>query len=239
MPKSWTNALHSYFYCADLYRYRNAHKYPKYFKSKSADRQSTAIFEDRFRSKCGSELEVWYEVTFWKMYSMKGRGQYQTDEAIQKILTAKNTAKCLTLLADDFISHWSDPIRLNALRAGLGMISKAKVMALPLTFVSFRDPYNFPMIDTVSARWINKHLLAHNRPGRPQLTKFATVKRTKSGYSVVRHPDMQSYIHWVDWCRWVRDRLNSSGDTGIDWRARDVEMAVFTAQQDGLALNVL
>lgn len=42
---------------------------------------------------------------------------------------------------------------------------------------------------------------------------------------------------WMAWCQTMAAKLSQR--TGFFWRARDVEMAVFTAQRYGLELNPL
>ena len=58
----------------------------------------------------------------------------------------------------------------------------------------------------------------------------------------MHHPSLQdddfpNYLNWVNWCQEVAQVLTEL--TSKQWRARDVEMAVFTAQRNGMTLNVL
>ena len=44
----------------------------------------------------------------------------------------------------------------------------------------------------------------------------------------LRDNDSQNYLNWIAWCREVAHVLSEK--TENEWRTRDVEMAVFTAQ---------
>jgi len=56
-------------------------------------------------------------------------------------------------------------------------------------------------------------------------------------YTSLRDNDFTNYLHWIAWCRECAQELTDITETR--WRARDVEMAVFTAQRDRTFLNVL
>ena len=87
MPESWCNALMKYKYEVNLANYPNAQKFPIYFNQHiSGDRDSTINFEYYFRKKCSIEIEPWFEVVFWKMYSQgKFIRDSQTNTIIQHI----------------------------------------------------------------------------------------------------------------------------------------------------------
>jgi hypothetical protein len=85
--------------------------------------------------------------------------------------------------------------------------------AAPMTFVSFADPQNFPMVDQKIAGWWKRF---------PDESQFAWT-----GKIIAPHPrSRQAYLAWAEFCR--RQAAELSELNGTLWRARDVEMAVWT-----------
>ena len=61
------------------------------------------------------------------------------------------------------------------------------------------------------------------------------VPALKQGVLMESH--WQFIQSWIAWCRFTARELSQR--TGFAWRARDVEMAVFTAQKRELSLTPL
>ena len=101
------------------------------------------------------------------------------------------------------------------------------VIATAATFPAFLDPYNFPMVDTQVAKWARNNRKDHSYSsvGGPNLREPSNGK----GVLFLRHWDFVE--SWIEWCRYTRDILNESSEPKRKWRARDVEMAVFTVQR--------
>lgn len=99
------------------------------------------------------------------------------------------------------------------------------VVATAATFPAFICPEKFPMVYTQIARWVRENGDLHGYPGDIDQVPTAAIKETHWPF----------VISWIAWCRTVAGEL--SRGTGFSWRARDVEMAVFTAQRCGLELN--
>jgi len=87
------------------------------------------------------------------------------------------------------------------------------------------------LIDNIVARWVNKNFVEHSRNRVVQLTRF------NLRYTSLRDNDYLNYLGWVCWCREMAEIL--SEETDFKWRARDVEMAMFTAERNNLELNVI
>ena len=87
------------------------------------------------------------------------------------------------------------------------------------------------MIDKQVANWVNLNGAEHSINTSNQLNNF------KLNYTSLRENDFDSYLNWIKWCIETSDVLNRL--TNIKWRARDVEMAVFTAQRNKILLNPL
>jgi len=173
-------------------------------------------------------VEPYFEVVFWKMFSQGNWRDARTDSIVNHLLQNGVTASELRTAIDNFVE---EPIEhnLSALRERMGI--KGPFLAVALTFPAFVDPVQFPMVDRQTAKWITSNHSTHNRNRRSTLTPF----KLKQG--VLRDNDFQNYLDWVHWCREVAPVLTDNTD--IEWRARDLDMAVFTAARQSLPLNVL
>jgi hypothetical protein len=121
---------------------------------------------------------------------------------------------------------------LKRIRSLLGL--KTPVLAVSLTFPAFFSPETYPMIDRNVARWVNSNLDEHNRNRQNRLSPFVSEQH---GRTSLQDVDFSNYMNWVFWCRETAKILTDR--TKVKWRARDVEMAVFTAERKKLQINVL
>jgi len=231
MPTSWKKALDSYSYPVNLGDYKRASEFPGFFKRKiSGNRKSTIEFEDYYRKNAPHRVEVFFEVMYWKLYSLPSKRDRQTETLIRQIREREVTPDKLWESIQRFVENPSKT-NLEEIREKLGLSSR--VLAVPLTFVAFADPQRFPMIDTHVARWVNSNCASHNVNRKNKLSPFTTLKK----YTSLQDNDFPNYLNWVNWCREAAEVLTEL--TGEKWRARDVEMAVFTAQRNKMELNVL
>jgi hypothetical protein len=229
MPQTWITALSSYNYPADLSSYKRAEEFPGFFSRDIAgDRDSTIEFEDHFRTRSEHSIEPYVEVAFWKLCGKKKRFEARVDHLVDHLRGETVTASELRSAVDVFLGN-PTKVNLSVMRALLGI--KTPVLALALTYPAFVDPARFPMVDTNTAKWVSGNSEKHSRSRGNELTRF------EFGSSSLRYNDFDNYLNWVHWCRESADLLTSK--TGMHWRARDVEMAVFTAAREGLPLNPL
>lgn len=227
MPNSWMTVLNSYEYPVDLREFNQRNIFPNNFKDKIAgDRKSTHLFEDYFRENAKNNIAVFIEVIYWKLYS-QSRIKDKTTGRIADYLTAKNIKP--SALYNEVLAFTSAPsiFNLSRIRNSLGIATN--VIAVALTFPAFMDPINLPMVDNQVARWVNMNYKVHNIGKTNKLTPFIM------NYTSLRDNDFENYLNWVLWCKEMS--LLLSEKTEIKWRARDVEMAVFTSQRSRLHLN--
>jgi len=226
MPQSWINALDRYNYPVKLANYQYANNFRKFFKRQiQGDRNSTIAFEDYFRENI-QNIEVWCEVVFWKLYSQGNRGNINTKRCWDFWRRKNITAKELYNAANNFIAN-NDKDSFNKYRK-LWPFYKSRVIAVIATPMSFLVPDRFPMVDTRVAKWIDSQLNIHNNDHNgPQLIRSRYGQTTSTVLTMV---DFDFYLHWVYWARHTAKKL--SQQTEMKWRARDVEMAVFTAWGD-------
>jgi hypothetical protein len=229
MPQSWTTARNGYNYPVRLSDYKRAGEFPGFSTREiPGDRASTIEFEDYFRANSDKHIEPYFEVVFWKMYSREGLRDQTTSRIVDHVLARGVQPSQLRQAVDRFMQA-SSKSTLDLLRAWLGI--KMQVLPIALTFPAFVDPDRYPMIDTQTARWITANYRRHSHNTSSKLTPFEL--RSTS----VRYEDFDNYLNWVEWYREMAETLFDR--TGKEWRARDVEMAVFTAAREGLPVNAL
>lgn len=213
----------------DLKLYCGAQRFPHHFKQHIlGNRNSTIEFENYFKMKCQTEIEPWFEVVFWKMYSQTNHRQSQTCNIVQKFLESNMQSSKLYEAAKKFMESKTEDGAKNAFMAYQKMFYPSSgAIATVATFPAFLDSQNFPMVDTNVAKWVNKHYPEFNAasPDAPQLIPS---KYGSNSAKILTMIDFPFYIRWIQWTRYYAKKLNMY-DTGIDWRPRDVEMAVFTA----------
>jgi len=222
-------ALKSYFYPVRLHDYERSDLFPNHFNNEIAgDRISTIGFENRFRENAQESVEVYLEVVFWKLYSQKRIRQGGTSRIVDYVLGNSIEPKRLYKAIRRFVEV-PQKQNLQNIRDSLGI--RTNVLAIALTFPAFLAPEKYPMVDNNVARWVNAHHAEHNRHRQARLTPFYL------GYTSLRDNDFSNYIDWVHWCNEMAQILSER--TGVIWRPRDVEMAVFTAERKNLELNIL
>ena len=225
--KSWINALSNYSYPVNLSSYENSGQFPGHFlRDIAGDRGSTIEFEDYFRENARSSIDVYFEVIFWKLYTRK-QIRYKITTRIVNYLQRENiNPESLHNAIECFVEEPTQR-NLRNIRKLLGI--RTNVLAVALTFPAFLNPEKYPMIDNNVAKWVNPNLTLHNRNRQARLTPFAF------GYPSLSDNDFGNYLSWVEWCNEMAEVLTS--ETDLQWRARDVEMAVFTAKRENLGLT--
>ena len=227
MPDTWEAALQEYRYPVDLTEFEHRCEYLRWFQSDDSphtgNRTETADFEDRFRKKAEHDIEAWYEVVFWKIYSQgKGRATYRTQEVICRIQSEMTTADELWDLCVEYTCNESRESFVR-FKNKIHEVSSPMV-AIAATFPAFICPTRFPMVDTEVTKWARRHGSLH----AGALDISIAGKWRNDDVRIYKWGFVES---WIDWCRYTRDRLNESPDSKREWRARDVEMAVFTVQR--------
>ena len=228
MPHTWQNALDRYRYPVRLADFKDAEMYPGWFEynTGNGDQSHTVEFEEWFRELAPYHLEAWYEVVFWKMYSQKGRRDRITREAIANIKKSGLAPGDLSDLCQNYIGGPSSRSFKDFQRYFFG-----SGVAIALTFPAFVCPERFPMVDSRIANWAKENSHEHTYKLRRSNVMLPTSANIKSIDKFV--------LPWCEWCQFTASILSQR--TGEHWRARDVEMAVFTAEgsEGALPLNRL
>ena len=229
MPDSWTRALNLYCYPVDLGGYHRHQEFPGFFEILIAgDRSSTIAFENHFRDNAPNNIPAYFEVVFWKLFSQTQWRQRTTNRIVDYILGHNVQPMDFWDAVIKFVENQT--IRnLRMIRKLLGL--NTNVLAIPLTFPALACPEKIPMIDKQVAKWVNLNGPEHSENTSNTLTNF------NLNYTSLRENDFVNYLNWIVWCTEISEILTRL--TKEKWRARDVEMAVFTAQRNNLFLNPL
>ena len=242
MPQTWLNALNKYKYpdkCYDLPSNLSDLSHAFFLqKGYNGDRGGTIAFENYFRQQAPYNPKVWHEVALWKIYSQADRkAPLRSVYKIQQNVVSRADAERLWQLIQRFNKLTSEADKkatFKELRKGLGLKYR---IAVALTFIAFAAPDLYPMIDSKVGDWINI-----NCDRIPLLQPFKSIEsdnrsgKRKRRNTTITDLDFGAYLTWVKWCQ-EKAGILSNHMPNIKWRARDVEMAVYTAQAQGLLLN--
>lgn len=236
MPSEWMRAIDEYEYTVSLDCYKNACDYPGFFRFSKPfnDRYSTIAFESYFRERAGDYCEVWLEAVFWKMFSHPKRRNTLTNRVARYLMNNNVSSQYLLTLCNAYIHHTSRE-NLAAICSAVGFGSGA--IGIAATFPALLRPDRLPVVDTWVAHWVGQHMDDHNNADSrgPQLvrpSRYLDARRT-----VLTLADFSFVKSWYRWCQHKAVQLSSL--TSMDWRPRDVEMAVFSAFNKSIKLGVL
>jgi hypothetical protein len=240
----WDDALESYQYGFDLTEFPRKKEFgTDFFKIgfKESYRRETMFFEKHFQENAQKHIEVYIEVLFWKLYSLRERcndkREFDLNSIDPRIYGIKNSSPSAFW---DEIKNFKNNFNngsYNECKENCRQIAKImnikKGMIIPLTFIAFANPDLFPMIDSHVISWINKNLLEQNKNRKNKLEHFND--------SLTVETDFNAYIQWVKWSQDSAMILNNNISKYTNWRPRDVEMAIFSYQRQriGDRLEVL
>jgi len=230
MFNTWAYALENYSYPFDLCKFDDARNYPGWFalSSNSGNRAETMQFEDYFRQHALDAIEPWLEVVYWKISNQPLSRNKTTRAVAQHLLSGQVSPRLLWDACNSFVEK---PTRQN-FESFRKMFVSDNAIAVAATFPAFLKPAFFPMIDRRVARWVARNMEEHNAadPDGIQLMKPDTPV-LENEKAVLTMKDYPFYERWIKWC--YSTSLKLTQHTSQNWRARDVEMAIFTAWGKG------
>ena len=227
MCNNWIKAYRMYSYTVDLSEFKNAVRYPGYF-NRTIKPNNLMEFENKFRktiNESGS-FEVAGEVCFWKVY----RFSENRDNITQRLLDYLSSS-----------TNWNDFIRTIRKIAGnpsyenfialKNACNQPAGFAVPLTFLAFYKPIEYPMADKHIANWWAKNKIKFGYGPFPAFLQgiYGSILSCKQSWD--------AYVAWKTFCNDYARRI--SENCGLSWRARDIEMAVWEAQRNYISLEVL
>ena len=231
MCNSWGNALKMYNWTVNLRHFTGADNYSTYF-NRTILPHEVVQFEDTFRRIIddNGSFEVAGEVCFWKNYGNIQARSKLTQSLLTHLVIRANWDTFIRATRE--ISNNPSFANFLALR---NACNQPRGFATPITFLAFYNPKKFPMVDKHIANWW-RTLKA--RYGYDQAPVFS---QREDGWihavGVQRNiQNWDAYIAWKTFCCDYSKKIQKNCE--LDWRARDVEIAVWMAQQNGLDLTV-
>jgi hypothetical protein len=143
MPNEWIRSLDGFRYQVAMQNYENADQYPGFFNFPIplGDRSNTIAFENHFRELAVTNIEVWLEVVFWKMYSQAHRRNEKTNQVAKHLQNESISPQVLLEACNEYIGN-DTRANLDAISKLLGFSSRA--IAIAATFPAFLRPDLFP-----------------------------------------------------------------------------------------------
>lgn len=228
MCNTWISAHKKYNWAVNLTHFRWARNYRDHFNHIISP-ANIIEFEDRFRESIdqfGSFVTAG-EVCFWKNY---GSPQKRRDELTMKLLQHLQVSDNWNNFVQAIRELSNDPSWDN-FKALQKTSNQPSGFATPLTFLAFYRPVKYPMADKHIAFWWAENRARHDYGSSPVFSQQfdGWIKPVKQSW--------EAYICWARFCREYARLIMR--DYAMNWRARDIEMAVWEAQKRGLQLNVL
>jgi hypothetical protein len=222
MHEAWKAARDQFSWRVDLGRFKDAQKYPGFF-DRVIEPGQIVHFEDTFRAALApnGHVERAAEVVFWK-----NGANFKARDRITRDLMLWIYSPELWLKFVEALQELARAPSWESYQRFIMYNGQTSGFATPLTFLSFYDPKKFPMVDKRIGKWWSQRF-----SGRPQFTwdtKGALIKPTKKSF--------EAYLSWTEFCQLHAAYLSTLGER--DWRARDVEMAVWTDVDARLPLDV-
>lgn len=231
MVETWLNAYTSYDWNVDLAKYDERQKYPGYFNTAITPR-NTIDFENKFRESLqNDEYQVAGEVCFWKNYGIYQSRNRLTAKLLEHLSQPPNWIQFKKSLLDLHASP-THP-NFETLRRAM---NQPRGFATPLTFLSFYGPAMYPMVDKNIAYW-----WALNKSGHGFESSRVFSQRSDGWIqSLTPSQTSQNWEAYLDWARFCCDYSKRiTGRVKMNYRARDIEMAVWMACKKKLPLNTL
>lgn len=223
MVESWIKALKNYSYSVNLAEFNKKEQNPGFFNRQITPlnlKQFENDFSDVIKNKLFEKYAIIGEVMFWKLDSYKEDRHVKSKTILDLVKDQNNFENfCITLrnLADN-------PSKDNFIQFRQSCGQKIG-FAVPVTFLSFFRSSQYPMVDLYVSKWWNPKKLDFGYGESPKFIPDGPIK----GDELHLDNNWTAYLHWTNFCLKYADIL--SRKTKNEWRARDVEMAIFSVQQ--------
>lgn len=232
MCNNWGKAYSKYSWTADLRHFNKSQQYPGYFNCiiTPAD---VVIFENKFRAAIdgNDSFEIAGEVCFWKNYGNAQARNRVTQELLTYLRDPVNWNKFIQA-----IKKISSNPSYNNFIGIRNACNQPRGFATPITFLAFYKPTEYPMVDKHIANWWDANRAKYGYGDSPKFSQrndgwiqTCTISQKKQNWN--------SYIAWKNYCVDYATRI--AKNCRWNWRARDVEMAVWEAYKNIISLEVL
>ena len=234
MGNNWYEAYRKYSWTVDLRHFSGAADYPDYFNQVITPTR-VVTFESKFRTAIdvNGAFQIAGEVCFWKNYGNVLARNQVTQDMLTYLRNRVNWDKFVRAVKQAS----SNPSYENfiALRDAC---NQPRGFATPITFLAFYKPTEYPMVDKHIASWwaVNRAKYGYGYGASPEFSQrndgwiqANTISRNKKNWN--------AYVAWKGFCNDYAMRI--AKNYGLNWRARDVEIAVWEAYKNDLSLEVL
>lgn len=206
-----------------------AKEYPGFFEQDILSKD-TEDFENKFREflgqdNCSTCYIVAGEVCFWKNYSRPSNSNNLTIRLLDHLSKPQNWSQFKNTL----YNLEKDPTYENFC-SFRDACNQPNGFAVPITYLSFLSPEKYPLADKWVAYWWREYVRSIGGTAFSQ-REDGWIQTTLETQVI---QNWKAYLEWTDFCNNYAEKL--SRQSGSHWRARDVEMAVFSAQKSGTAL---
>ena len=235
MCSGWNNAYRIYRWTVDLRHFIDSGNYRGYF-DRIIGPDNVVEFENTFRQAINKAKEdgsfaIAGEVCFWKNYGNAPARNRVTQALLDHLSSPDNWKEFAKRIQE--ISNNPSYDNFVALRDAC---NQPMGFATPITFLAFYTPTKYPMVDKHIANWWKAHKADH---GFGDSGRFS---QRCDGW-IQTYTISQNKLNWnayMTWKRFCNDyAVKIAKNCGLDWRARDVEMAVWQAQKKNIPLNAL
>jgi hypothetical protein len=222
----WRFTLENYRYPVNLSEYTDRQANKGWFGKtlKTGNRAETIQFETTFKARAPHDIAAWYEVVFWKCYGNKQSIEF-AKVMIDTFRRKGVSAPDLWEACSEFIDEPSE----RCFRAIQRLFVFGRHLEECATFPAFIAPDRFPMVDRHIASWVSKHHEEQNMLDHDEMILVQPMHFDPTKHRALTIADYELYEQWIRWCQLKSRQLTEL--SGFPWRARDVEMAVSTAQR--------
>jgi len=210
MLQAWKSGRDAFNWTVDLRHFGDAARYPGYF-DRRIEPHAIPPFEQLFQSslKPGASPHRAAEVTFWKNYGDHRSRDRITRNFFEWLLDHQGWIRFVSA-TEQIRDHPS----WEAFRNLVACCGQVAGFATPLTYLAFSDPERYPMVDKRIGQWWKRRF-----PSEPQFSC------REDGWIKPCVASWNAYLAWTCFCRRQAELLSRPH---APWRARDVEMAVWT-----------
>ncbi|HTA71100.1 MAG TPA: HEPN domain-containing protein [Bryobacteraceae bacterium] len=212
---TWQAARRKFNWSVDLRKFKDAAKYPGFF-DRVIPPEQIEQFEADFRAGLvpRGKVERAAEIVYWK-----NGGNFRARDRITRDLFIWIDGPQDWLKFVDALKNLAATPTWECFKNLITACGLTSGFATPLTFLSFYDPKRFPMVDQRIGKWWLRRF-----PDNPQFAwnpDTTVIAQNKKSW--------EAYIAWTEFCR--------RQAAGLSWRARDVEMAVWSDRDAQLPLD--
>lgn len=232
MCDRWNEARTGFNWKVDLGHFKRGADYPGFF-NRIIEPRDVKTFEDRFRTAIDGDgsFVIAGEVCFWKNY---GNAQNRDRVTEQLLSHLKDSAKWNMFV--QAVKNVQENPSYNNFIALRDACDQPKGFATPITFLVFYKPTEYPMVDKHIANWWAENKARHGY-GNSEIFSQRKDGWIQTYSNSQLRQNWNAYIDWKKFCNDYIGRIRRR--CGWNWRARDVEMAVWEASKNNIPLEKL